>query len=64
MLSIAPPPTIYLHSGATDMRKSDLPPLMEPVSMNMVSLPRVRPLRNLAPEMEPLRGAGQDLHAA
>ena len=22
MLSIAPPPTIYLHSGATDMRKS------------------------------------------
>jgi len=22
MLSIAPPPTIYLHSGTTDMRKS------------------------------------------
>ena len=22
MLSIAPPPTIYLHAGATDMRKS------------------------------------------
>ena len=22
MLSIAPPPTIYLHSGSTDMRKS------------------------------------------
>ena len=22
MLSIAPPPTIFLHSGATDMRKS------------------------------------------
>jgi len=22
MLSLAPPPTIYLHSGATDMRKS------------------------------------------
>ena len=22
MLSIAPPPTIYLHTGATDMRKS------------------------------------------
>ncbi len=22
MLSIAPPPTIYLHTGSTDMRKS------------------------------------------